>query len=768
MNPVRWCLPAALAWLVCVGPCAAASTTPVAPATSVACKAGASDAKDVKLLGGEQFTASALNDKGELLAPLGLPAGVDAQRARVTLLQVRRDKVVDPAMAKRFSAAEALATGAGEGRFVQVRADAPATLGPGSYALLLQITHPCLAQPAHVSLALDRAGAALRPPGKLQLDLIYDWPVGDQGKATPTSVTWPAADAKASVAPRVAGLRESDWRSAEPRNIDARLRPTATPASAAGLTLSFNPTGFPFGTSTGKLELSSPDLPAPVVVDVEVRARLHAIWIPVIVTLGIALGLLVRERLPQFLALRAAQASGIEATKAFRAKVAPIEDRVFKAAVAAPLEALEMLWSKQARSWRSLKSPVADALAIAAAQEAARQAVDAAVADLTARLQAAQTEWRGLCALAACRDGLPPGLGHALDGLAAGLASASAAFAGQDATEAQAQIDQARRVAIDALRLEWSAWQQAYPALDADLQDLRALMDPRRDAARGFAAGGTLLAQRAHDLAPTLLATPDFSDLNGLAAALQAWRAQGWARATALRQWLGFLTEDAEALLSLVGTRACDGAALEAKALAFETAVDHLLGELRQALARPPAFEPVAVNPRPALEAAAALLRALVDACEGSGETRDKLHGLVDARQFFSAALGLKRSGARAFGAARFKSAHRPPGDDSDVSEPQTPPEQDLVPPAPLPPLDAAALEQLRTRATREILVAQRWTTAVVGVITLAVSYAFFRERFVGMPGEWLGLFFWGMSADLSAAGLTALQTGLATPPKKA
>ena len=118
--------------------------------------------------------------------------------------------------------------------------------------------------------------------------------------------------------------------------------------------------------------------------------------------------------------------------------------------------------------------------------------------------------------------------------------AASAALADQNAATAREGLEAARSTLVGRLGAVWDCWQQSFPELDADLDRLRALMDPKCYATRGFGTG-SLVAQRAYDLAAPALAKPDFEDIGAVAAALQAWRDFGASRKTASLQWANFM-----------------------------------------------------------------------------------------------------------------------------------------------------------------------------------------------------------------------------------
>jgi hypothetical protein len=727
--------------------------------SSPACPKEPVKAEQIKVLGGDVLAFDTLQPGAKVSVPLSLPPGIDAARVTVKLVQLRRDKLADPALQGHFAVTPKLEDQAGI-PLLQIAVDQASRLAPATYWLLVRLHHPCVQ--STIAISLERPAATVQKLEKLVFDLDLIAGFGAPGRAAPGSVRWAASENVVLAALREPTFRDLGWRDAAQRNINASLNVGLVAAGKTGLELQVGPTGFPVGNSTGKLEINSPDLKAPITVDVEVKARLYGYWIPVLVVLGLIAGLQLREWLPQRIALSAAEAAGAQATAKVREQVELIKDAQFLQAVKPALEELERHWMRPSKAWARLAA-VDRASSIVKAQDAAKAAIDSALADLAVRMQAARGTLAALIRVAAQPERLPPPMHSAFAAIPDACEQASAALEKQDAAGAQSVLDRARSDMVRALRQAWSAWLQTHPALDADLNMLRALMDPRRDTARGYGPAGTVLAQRAYDLAAANLGTPDFEDLAAVARGLDAWRDLGAARSAALALWVQHLASDTGSLLWLVGSRLPANANLDAEAEAVRTASAALLEGLRGQVMRAGAFEALAVDPKPLFKAASDLVRACVAASRADAAASAEALQLLDQRQYFSAVLALPYRGEQEWA--------EPIGDAAKDVQLPAPPYIGQALPIALPGaparVDAATLEQLRLRATREVLMAQRWTSVVVGLITVLVSYAFFQDRFVGTAGEVLGLFFWGMSADLSAAGLTALQNNLATPPKK-
>ena len=754
--------PALLGVLVALGctmPASAAQKAPPPTETKAACAPLAADAKpaEVKLANTEALIFSAAGDTAALPVTLQLPLNVDISKTVVQLLHVRRDKLISEPLKAHFKPGALSKVGPGLALLKFEISDIGGLL-PGAFALLIQLENACVPL-SPVTITVERPSAALRLPTKVQLDVRLPIGFGAEGTAAPNVVVIPPADSKAMSALRGATLRDSEWRS-NGQNLNASLQANAA-AAAAGQALGVNvsPRGFPVGITTGKLELSSPDLAAPAVFDVEVHARIWSGWIVLAVLAGIGAGLLLREWMPRFVALRRARIDGAAVIAHFAQQLEGIEDTAFRKKVDPALDALRTAWSLGAGK----TSSVDKAVAISTTQEAAKLAVDQGLAELAPRLATAQALDRSLRELIRLPEQLPLPLREALAGISSAREQAAPFLAKSNASDALPILDRARADAVSQLQTRWSMWQQSSSVLDADLNSLRALMNPARDAERGFDGTSQWFAQQAQNRVAVHLAPPDFTDLHAIARSMQAWRDYGFARTVALQQWRAFLAEDTAALKRLVGSRAPKSLNLDGLAADLSRAVDTLLDRLSTRQGSDP-FQRVPVNSRPALEAAARLIRALCAGCLPDPAVLATVQGHVDANRFFDAVLALPYRGEQEWSTAEGSAIKGTDeaGSDQKLTEPLVAVTQ------PLPLVDAAILDLVRTQSNKQLLIAQRWQTLAIGVLTIGVSYAFFEGRFEGTASDLMGLFFWGLSVDLSVAGITTLQTNLATAPKRA
>lgn len=166
----------------------------------------------------------------------------------------------------------------------------------------------------------------------------------------------------------------------------------------------------------------------------------------------------------------------------------------------------------------------------------------------------------------------------------------------------------------------------------------------------------------------------------------------------------------------------------------------------------------------PLLRATDALLRALVSSrADLSDGQRDAVAQSLKSSEYFAAlfevppvpavkinpltSLGLLPAHASRHGFARQGIGGAP--------ERRIDPKEDVPPPPPV--VDVDALKSIASRSAWQLARAQGWRTGIVAGVMLGAAHVFFAERFIGTPVELMGLFFWGLTADISVAGLWAL-----------
>lgn len=735
----------------------AAAQKPAAPKPPVAaaCKPGSAAAKpaDIKLLGAEVPLFSATDLKASVDLPLLLPPELAAGDLTVKTLQVRHDKRVDASLAGHFNVSERLLPAAGDKvPRLHVEITAITSLRPGTYQLLLAFDHRCL--PVNpMSVSLERPAAALQPPGKLSLDLIV--PIGfGWASATPVPASYPLrwVDDNPHSALRGVRANEGPFLGSGGRAAMGSLGvQVADTAASAPLVLRWAPRGFEVGVATGKVELLSPDLKSPMSFDVEVRTRLRDYWIAVFVLGGIGLGFLVRVVLQGRIELLQARTDGAKVVADLAVRLADFHDPELLAATDPELRALaRAVESGSAAEIQGLVASAPGKVQAAIDHYGSRQSANAAKLALLRRLPAGVGQ-------------LPAPMQQAVEALDKPLDEAAALAERGNAVQAKQKLEAAHAAVVQVLRNEWPRWQRQLLDMDAEVSQLHDLFDPSRDVARGLdAVAGRFLAAELEqrDGVPK---EPDFDDLASLARALDEWRLVGTLRRGALRRWAEYLSQDGERFAAELALRLDESAQLKELA-AWLDAMAHADEALKRAAEGDDPYAPVMLEAGPLLRATDALLRALVAArADLSDEQRDAVAQSLRSSEYFAAlvevpplpvgktkartSLGLLPAPTRRHGFA--------PQGGAGATEERTDPKKDAPPPTPV--VDVDALKSIASRSAWQLAQAQGWRTGIVAGATLGAAYVFFVERFIGTPTELMGLFFWGLTADVSVAGLWAM-----------
>jgi hypothetical protein len=211
---------------------------------------------------------------------------------------------------------------------------------------------------------------------------------------------------------------------------------------------------------------------------------------------------------------------------------------------------------------------------------------------------------------------------------------------------------------------------------------------------------------------------------------------------------------------------------LTAERQAMLNAAQAVANALATASSQPDAFAAVPDLPalgKRAADASATLIRKLA---LGHGKldepVRQRIEMALEARRFFDAIDAVPIPPPSAQMSALQADTGRPLVPPATLLRPlvagMTPLKVDAaaVPPV----VDLAVLELWQARTARQLVCAKALQTAVVAIVMLGASYAFYEDRFLGTPTELLGLFFWGFTSDVSMAGLLALAGGLAAKLK--
>jgi len=716
------------------------------------CTASAGDtAPAAQVVNSTAIPFGAAHKSVRLLPLVQLPKDVSAAKVKVELRSVLFDKTPDAAIAGRFKLDPALL---GADRLVptlDIGIQQIDQLLPGEYQLTVQLTEAGKDPLPPLTLTLERRAAQLQAQAKQTVDLQANWPFVGTGKPASEALMnlrLPTADDKRGAAIFQVSLNEGPFSDADDRKHGASLGATAASAAAGEpLVVKLAPTGFPIGTLKGKLEVHSPDLKAPLFIDVDVQTRLLPIWIVITVVIGIALGFLLRIVLQQRLDLAQARGAGLDALSEVQKQVAPVADATFQTAVAGKLADLgKALLARDAKLMKRLS----DEAAVLVQQQ---------LASLTTRLASTKSQLLGLRTLEAGKGRLPASMQAAVDVLRLPCDQAAARLASQDASGANAILDNASAALMVTLKDESSRWLAHLANVNAQVRQLCDLLDPDQAAQRNIAQG------QPFDAVPAAL-TPahNFADLASTAVWLDAWRAHGVQRLTALADWAGYLGVDARNLVDLALGRLPPGStALQAEPQAFLDIAAAVAAQVEAVVATGDAFALPPLAVRGWHQTAQALLAALLQArSELVDPAKANFEAALRGRRYFAALKELPvppppRLHLNADAATNARSMLAGGPDDSlhVLAQPDV---RGLVQDVDVPGviIDSQLLATMQDRNLLEVARLEGLQTSVVALVLVVASYALFSKGFIGTPLELCALFFWGFSADLTLASLSS------------
>lgn len=694
---------------------------------------------------------SAARQSVRLLPLVQLPKDVHAAKVKVELRSVLFDRTPDAAIAARFKLDPALL---GADRLVpalDIRIEQIDQLLPGDYQLTVQLTEAGKDPLPPLTLTLERRSTQLQAQAKQTVDLQTNWPfvgTGQAASAALMNLRLPSADDKRGAAIFQVRLNEGPFSDADDRKHGASLGATAASAAAGeALVVKLAPTGFPIGTLKGKLEVHSPDLKAPLFIDVDVHTRLLPIWIVITVVVGIVLGFLLRIVLQQRLDLAQARGAGLDALSQVQKQVAPVADAVFQKAVAGQLAALgKALLARDAKLMKRLSDEAA-------------ALVQQQLTDLTTRLASAKGQLLGLRTLEAGKGRLPASMQAAVDALRSPCDQAAARLALQDAAGATAILDNASTALMATLKVESAKWLAHLNRVNVLARQLCDLLDPDQAAQRNITQG------QPFDAVPAAL-TPvhNFTDLAATALWLDAWRAHGVQRLTALADWAGYLGTDARTLADrALGRLPVGSSALQAEPQALLDSAAAVAAQVEAVVATGDAFALPPLGVRAWHQAAQALLAALLQARRDLVDpAKANFEAALRDHQYFAALTDLPAPpppqlhlNAGAAAAARSVLAGGPDDTLRVLAQPGV---RGLVQDVDVPGviIDAQLLATMQDRNLRELARLEGLQTLLVALVLVVASYALFIKGFVGTPLELCALFFWGFSADLTVASLSS------------
>jgi hypothetical protein len=479
---------------------AALLAAPVAAADKP-CAEPKADAKplEIKAIGPDPAIFSAASAEARFALPLTLPPGLARADLTAQLVEVRRDKLVDAGVQGRFKVQKSLGGAADAPAAVQFEVHKIDTLLPATYQVLLAFHHRCGTALSPLMLILERPAAQITPPGRIHVDVWLPFGFGAaKGNAVPAQIQLQPVDGFQLSALRSVEFRDDRYRAAngDPLPITLGAAAASVPAGRP-LAVTLAPAGVPTGVNQGKVQVLSPDLKAPLWIEVELRGRLYRAWIPLLVAFGIGAGFLLRVVLQAWLDRLQAGSEGLAALGELQARVRDIDDAVFKRRTQEPLSALREALLKR------------DPTTIKSRQKAALQAVEEAMLRLQQTLTAAEAHLSHLRSLAAGTGALPSDMQAAVDAIGAPCDEAADRLNAKDATGAQERLDAIHAKLRSELERCAPLTHGALAAHDREISALRAWLDPQQHALRALDAAEPRFADTSYAAAAESLRNLD-------------------------------------------------------------------------------------------------------------------------------------------------------------------------------------------------------------------------------------------------------------------
>ncbi len=702
------------------------------------------------------FPFSASSSKTTIWLPVKLPDAVGAADLTLTRQSVRFERQPSAEITQRFVVAPQLIDKDRTTPTLAIEISEIELLRPGQYDLAVSVTSKSKVTVAPLTIALERRAAQLTPPGRQTIDVNVEWPwsTSMEGTSAPAALRLLLAEEGRDSAVRGVTILDGPFTSSD-GNVRATLGATASSAPATQyLSLDLRPAGFPVGSSQGKLEIHSPDLKAPSVVEVEIRARLAKYWIPIMVAAGLMLGFLLRIELQHRLDPAKAKQQGLAGLDEFNRQRNGVLDQIFSRAVADEFARLE----------RAILGD--DPQVIGAKLTETQAAVKLAADDLKKRLDEAVELLDELRTRVPGTGLLPPTMQTVVDSLGAVAAAGVEKLKARDAKGIKDDVTVALAGAAKTLRLESARSMSILGWANASYQEVLSLLDRETADERGPQL------KAAFESVPASLTPPAaFSNVAEIAAFLDEWRTYGASRLIAIANLRANLDADSKTLEGFITKAANSSASLAGFVQAWRDALKRVSEGMSHDVVASEAFTLPSWTARPVhqamLEVLAAVKKARPDVKDAALAT---FEAAVDARDYFDAfrqlppipagmqVLSSSRSTSAPGGAAAADDALATPGPLRHVAG-STLPSRDLL-------SDPRTLEVYAVRNRKQLALTNAVQTIAVGSILAVASVAFFGDRFMGTAMELAGLFFWGFTADFSVSKLSEIAVGWATKPK--
>ena len=604
----------------------------------------------------------------------------------------------------------------------------------GTYLVALEFSAPG-ELPAAMTVQLVRTAAALQPPGTIIVERVLTTPWSESGGIGP-----PLRLLEMSQRTGLADVQVVSPNPLAAERIDVTLPPvncstasTANDLNAGSLLvppgqarcLEYAARGdFPWGSQVQSYSLMASELAAPVPITFDVRTRLWRIYVVVYILLGGLIGFVVKIKLQQGIDRREAVDLALALEEKVATDLAKHQDSRFRSALQDPLAALQ-----QARSG----ARVEDIVAARTALDAAWRAV---LADLATRRTTAEQLVDRLRTVAETQWQLPQTLLQAIDALRLRVGRIRELLAADAVSQATDLATAAVKETRDSLAVALAAWQAGVVDLFDAVVNSPVGLSPAVVAVATAAASEARMRIGSAQLSPTASADELITVLS--AASNEVRAARKVARVIGLA-----LDQETDRVAATLGRSREELPKVVAAVLQVRDA-------LFAGIDRPD------LGPSVVRQSLATISKSWKETFEGfaGGALPKALTDLLDQQRFGETATALVESlrgeSDQAVRVVRRDVAPAVAADDPAVPiqnfSTRTGPADILAP-----------IQALRARTQREIAAAKLLQTVVVMLLACVVGYGLFAPKFVGDYQDFIIIFFWAFTLDLSVDAVTRL-----------
>lgn len=724
-RPFRnWCAPIPDLVVALLAACAL-------PAATAAQTAAGSATPWISIIGEPPYIMPADGETATISLLVTLAAAAAPKDVTVTLLEVRYEKLLDDRLTNAFSIDSSVDRGAGRGPSILVKVVNVGSLRPGGYQLRIGAKHAKLGQVSPFTVMVDRPGVELEQPGKVSLDLLYNFPLISQSRSTVYPQALRLTQSPASKFSRIseAVLYAGPFRSGEKRSQGTLELNANTPvAPGEPLFVSVTPKNFPAGVSTGSIEVRGRDLNAPHAVEIEVRARHSPGWVIVLIVSGLVLGFWSRVVLQRRIELAKSRAQSADVVTALEKALFRTPDKNFS--------------EKVSEAFVALRAAIggSDRAAIDQRVTEANTALADATTDLETRIAQTHERLKAFQAVGAPTANLPPEMAQ-LVGRTSEVSTRVAELLDKlDETRARTALDALERKLGSEVTAVFARWRTMLPTRFRDLQQLQFSL--QKASVDELITNLRELEQRATQLAmprdiPTLGSALDTVDeIQAFASARVVW----------LRKTL---VDDVAEFEKLFVERngATDPAIGEIHTMTSDIA-DQLDASATLLDPGKPWYDSATRDgSRAAFEKSLDIVRATHQRTARADElnTFDKAR---KEQQYFDAvrSLPLAISKLKA-GTAPARGAHTP-------FEPPKKETREVAAPEPVPTMSVEPVERIKARTVRDLARAEFAQALIAAILITGLGYVLFAEKFIGTLTDLATVFMWGFTLDISISKL--------------